>query len=259
MYVTGRDVRLACREGRLTSQTSGLAKGYVQANLAILPKDWAYDFLIFAQRNPKPCPILEVGEVGSVKSFILSKDGDVCTDFPKYRVFKDGELVDEPTDISDLWQDDFVYFLIGCSFSFEEALLSADLDVRHITEGKNVPMYRSNLICQGAGRFKDTQMVVSMRPFSPSDAMKAIAITRDFPSVHGGPVHIGDPSQIGIQDINSPDWGDSVKINEGEVPLFWACGVTPQQAAAVAKPPIMITHAPGHMFVGDKKNYDYRI
>ncbi len=258
-YKNGKDLRDACRRQEHTGPTPGLATGYIQANLAVLPADWAYDFLLFAQRNPKPCPVLEVGEKGSPFTAVLADRADIRTDIPRYRIYEDGQLQDELTDISDLWRDDVVWFLLGCSFTFEQALLSASLDVRHITEGVNVPMYKTNIMCQSAGRFQNVPMVVSMRPFGPEDAIRAVELTRDYPAVHGSPVHLGDPGAIGINDISRPDWGDSVTIREGELPVFWGCGVTPQMAALVAKPPLMITHAPGHMFVGDKKDYDYKI
>ncbi|MDC7223083.1 MAG: putative hydro-lyase [Spirochaetales bacterium] len=259
MYKTGKDVREACRNGSLDGPTAGLGKGYVQANLAILPYDWAQDFLLFAQRNPKPCPLLEVGERGSRLTKTIARDGDICRDIPRYRVYKEGVLTDELTDISDLWDKDFVYFLIGCSFTFEQALLAEDMDVRHISEEVNVPMYRTNIMCRDAGRFQNVPTVVSMRPFSAKDAIRAIEITRDYPSVHGSPIHLGDPSLIGIKDLTTPDYGDPVSVWKEEIPLFWACGVTPQAAAMVAKPPIMITHAPGHMFVGDLYDQHYKI
>jgi uncharacterized protein YcsI (UPF0317 family) len=259
MYKNGKDVRSACRDQSWTGPTAGLGKGYVQANLVILPYDWAQDFLLFAQRNPKPCPILEVGEKGSPLTRTIAKGADICKDIPRYRVYKEGVLTEERTDISDLWDGDFVYFLIGCSFTFEQALLAEDIDIRHISEDVNVPMYRTNQMCSDAGRFSNVPMVVSMRPFQPKDAIRAIEITRDYPSVHGSPVHLGDPSLIGIKDISAPDFGDKVTINKDEIPLFWACGVTPQAAAMVAKPPIMITHAPGYMFVGDLYDQHYKI
>ncbi len=259
MFKNGREVREACRRGDWTGQTSGLAGGFVQANLAILPADWAWDFLVFAQRNPKACPIIEVGEKGSPLTRFTAGNGDIRTDLPSYRIYENGQMTEEISDISSLWKDDYVFFLIGCSFSFEQALLEADLDVRHISEGKNVPMYKTDIICDGAGKFPDTPAVVSMRPFTPADAIKAVSITRDYPGVHGSPLHIGTPENIGIKDLSKPDWGDSVTIGEDELPLFWACGVTPQMAAVTAKPPIMITHSPGHMFVGDRKNHEYRI
>lgn len=258
MFTNGYEVRKACRDG-FKDQTSGMAPGFVQANLVILPQSKAWDFLVFAQRNPKPCPILEVGEIGSYNTKFLASNADIRTDFPKYRVYRDGIMTEEITDLKSLWQDDFVFFLIGCSFSFEEALLTAGLDIRHITEDVNVPMYKTNITCNGAGDFLDTPMVVSMRPFKIEDVDKAVAITREYPGVHGAPVHIGDPESIGINNINNPDWGNKVTIKDGEVPVFWACGVTPQMAATVSKPPLMITHAPGHMLVGDIKNAEYKI
>ncbi len=256
---TGKEVREACRSGRFRSQTSGLAKGFVQANLVILPQSWAWDFLLFAQRNPKPCPVLEVGEVGDPYTRFLAEGADIRTDLPKYRLYKEGKQVQEMDDLRSVWREDWVYFLIGCSFSFEQALLESGLEVRHISEGRNVPMYQTNIPCADAGRFKDCRVVVSMRPFSDSDQQKAIEITRKYPSVHGAPLFAGDPKKIGIENLNQPDWGEAVTIQEGETPLFWGCGVTPQLAAMIAKPPLMITHAPGHMFVGDKLNKDFEI
>jgi len=259
MFKTGEEVRQACREDRWDKPTSGLASGYVQANLVILDKDWAWDFLVFAQRNPKPCPVLEVGEKGSYKTRFLANGADIRTDLPRYRVYKNGVLEKELNDITELWSDSFVFFLLGCSFSFEQSLSEAGIELRHIKENVNVPVYVTDISCAGAGRFPDCPMVVSMRPLSTDDAKKAEEITRELPSVHGAPVYMGDPEKIGITDINVPDFGEPVTIKEGEIPVFWACGVTPQKAAMVAKPPLMITHAPGHMFVGDKKNYEYKI
>jgi len=259
IFKTGQELRDAAKKNIFKSQTSGQAKGYVQANLVILPADWAFDFMIFAQRNPKPCPLIEVGDKGNPYTSFCADHADIRTDIPKYHVYRNGELDAELDDIGDLWQDDFVFFLLGCSFTFEQALLLADLDVRHITEKSNVPMYKTNIPCHSAGKFKETPMVVSMRPFKSKDVIKAIEVTRDFPAVHGSPVHIGSSEEIGIADISKPDFGDPVTINEGEVSVFWACGVTPQMAAMVAKPPLMITHAPGYMFVGDKKDYEYKL
>ena len=258
-YENSLELREAARNGKFKGQTSGQANGCVQANLVILPESWAFDFLLFAQRNPKPCPIIEVGSVGEYLTKHIAQNADIRTDIPKYRVFKNGEIVEERFDLLDIWQDDFVYFLLGCSFSFEQALLAADLEIRHISEKVNVPMYNTNIPCREAGKFKASPMVVSMRPFKAKDAIKAIEITRDYPSVHGSPIHFGNPREIGIKDINKPDYGDAVTIRENEVPVFWACGVTPQKAAMVAKPPIMITHTPGHMFVGDIKDKDFKI
>lgn len=247
------EVRSLIREGKITGQTSGMCDGFAQGNLLILPQAQAYDFLLFTQRNPKSCPILEVGDVGSRLVKRMAKDGDIATDIPRYRLWKNGVLEGEYTDISSLWQDDFVYFLIGCSFSFEGELLEADVPVRHIQEGKNVPMYLTNIPCEEAGIFRGNT-VVSMRPMKAKDAIRAISITSSMPRVHGAPIHIGDPAAIGIKDITKPDFGEAVTIHEGEIPVFWCCGVTPQSAVMSAKPPIAISHAPGHMFITDVKN-----
>ena len=248
------EVRQLIREGKITTQTSGMCDGYAQGNLLVLPMEQAYDFLLFTQRNPKSCPVLEVGDVGSrlVKSMASGK-GDIATDLPKYRVWENGVMTAEVTDISHLWRDDFVYFLIGCSFSFEGELLAADVPVRHIEEGRNVHMYLTNIECEPAGIFHG-KTVVSMRPMPADQAIKAISITASMPRVHGAPIHIGDPAVIGIKDIHNPDFGESVTINEGEIPVFWCCGVTPQSVVMSAKPPIAISHAPGHMFITDVKN-----
>jgi uncharacterized protein YcsI (UPF0317 family) len=230
-----------------------LAPGNVQANLVILPKDLANDFLRFAQANPRPCPVLGVTEVGSPHLPMLGADLDLRTDLPRYRVWRNGELVAEPTDISDLWRDDLVGFAIGCSFSFEEALIEDGIEVRHITRDCNVPMYRTNVDCVPAGVFHG-KLVVSMRPMKPADAIRAVQITSRFPSVHGAPVHIGLPELIGIKDIAKPEYGDAVPVGADELPVFWACGVTPQSVIASAKPEFCITHAPGSMLITDVRN-----
>ena len=248
-----QEVKDLIRSGEIDFQTSGMCNGYAQANLCILPKEYAFDFLLFCMRNPKPCPILEVGDVGSRDIKTMAQYGDICTDFPKYRIWKNGVLEKEVTDISEYWQDDFVYFLIGCSFSFESELLEADVPVRHIEENRNVPMFNTNIALEPAGKFHGN-MVVSMRPIPDDLVVKAVNVTAAMPRVHGAPVHIGNPEAIGIEDIFSPDYGDSVTVNEGETPVFWACGVTPQNAVIQSKPPIAITHSPGHMFITDVKN-----
>jgi uncharacterized protein YcsI (UPF0317 family) len=248
-FVTGADVRQACRSGEWAGPTAGLAPGYAQANLVILPRDWAADFLLFCERNPRPCPLIAVTEPGNWRPAI-AQEADLRTDLPKYRVWRDGQLVDEPTSITDLWQDDFVSFLIGCSFTFEAALLKAGIPVRHIELGCNVPMFRTNIACVSAGRFSGP-LVVSMRPLKPADADRAIEISTRFGESHGAPVHYGDPRQIGIADIRCPDYGDAVPLYADEQPVFWACGVTPQAALLQAKPPLAITHAPGCMFLTD--------
>ena len=243
-------IRQQARSGAINGQTSGMAKGFAQGNLVILPKNWAKDFLNFCRANPKPCPLLAVGRPGDPSLPGAGQDIDIRSDLPSYRIFHNGKLVDEVENIADVWRNDFVSFLIGCSFSFEWALLNAGLNVRHIELATNVPMYKTNIECVSAGRFSG-QYVTSMRPMKPADAIRAIEITSRMPQVHGAPVHFGDPSVIGIADVTRPDYGDAVPIREGEVPVFWACGVTPQVALANAKPPIAITHSPGCMLLTD--------
>lgn len=253
MEAAAYQARLAARRQAATGPTAGVAPGCVQANLAILPSDVANDFLRFCQRNPRPCPLLAVSEPGDPYLPTLGRDVDIRSDVTRYRVWRDGVMVDEPLDIGDLWRDDLVSFLIGCSFSFEEALVADGIDVRHISQGCNVPMYRTNISTEAAGPFAGP-MVVSMRPMVAADAIRAVQITSRFPSVHGAPVHLGDPARIGIHDIGRPDYGDPVEIRDGEIPVFWACGVTPQSVVAAARPNFCITHAPGHMLVTDLRN-----
>lgn len=250
-----RAARLAMREGRWTKPTVGLAPGRVQANLVMLPKDWAFDFLLFCQRNPKPCPLLVASEPGSVELPGWGQGLDLRTDLSGYRVFRDGKLVEETADITAHWRDDLVTFALGCSFSFEQALLDAGLELRHHTTCRNVSMYRTNIECAPAGRFRG-QMVVSMRPFRPADAIKAVQVTTRFPAVHGAPVHLGYPEQIGIADVRRAHIGDDTEIRPDELPVFWACGVTPQVVLEAARPPFCITHKPGHMLVTDRYNLD---
>jgi len=250
---TGFDVRRECRSGRRDGPTAGLAPGYVQGNLAILPGDWADDFLRFCQANPKPCPLLGVSEAGIPALPALGASLDVRTDLPRYRVWEHGKLITSPSDVMSVWRHDLVSFVIGCSFSFEEALLQNDIPLRHIARGCNVAMYRTSIPTRSAGRFHGP-LVVSMRPLKPADVIRAIQVTTRLPSVHGAPVHIGFPEAIGIKDLGKPDYGDAVPIEAGELPVFWACGVTPQAAIAAAKPPFAITHAPGCMLVTDLKN-----
>ena len=244
--------RLACRNGN-AEQTAGVAPGYVQGNLAILPEKDAAAFHRFCQLNPKPCPIIGMSEVGDPRIPSLGLDLDIRTDVPRYRVWRNGEAVEEPLNIMAHWRDDLVAFVIGCSFSFEEALLADDIPIRHIEENVRVPMYRTNIACKSAGPFAGP-MVVSMRPLKPADAIRAVQITSRYPSVHGAPVHLGLPQSIGIADIARPDYGDAVTIRSDEIPVFWACGVTPQAVNAAAKVPVAITHAPGLMLVTDLKN-----
>jgi uncharacterized protein YcsI (UPF0317 family) len=250
---TGHAARLLARRGGHRGPTAGLAPGFVQANLAILPADLAGDFLRFCQRNPKPCPLLAVSEPGDPRLPALGADLDLRRDVPRYRIWRDGECVEEPSDLDAHWRDDLVGFALGCSFSFEEALLAEGIEVRHIALGRNVPMYRTSLACAPAGRFAGP-LVVSMRPFAPADAIRAIQLTSRFPAVHGAPVHLARPDLIGIADLARPDYGDAVPIGADELPLFWACGVTPQAVIAAARPAFAITHAPGCMLVTDLLN-----
>lgn len=248
-------VRRAARAGHLRDHTSGLASEHVQGNLVILPKDLGEDFLRFCQLNPKPCPVLAASLPGDPMLPTLGADLDIRTDVPRYRVWHGGELVDEPTDIRALWRDDLMSFVIGCSFSFEHALLAHGIPLRHLQQGRNVAMYRTNLQTLPVGAFRGP-MVVSMRPMSRADADRAVEITARLPQVHGAPVHVGAPAVLGIGDLSRPHYGDAVQLHEGDVPVFWACGVTPQAAIAVARPPFCITHAPGAMLVTDLLNRD---
>jgi len=252
------EVRRIIRQGEWTLPTPGMCKGRVQGNLVILPKDLAYDFLVFAQRNPKPCPVLDVTEPGDPEPKIVAPGANLATDLPKYRVWIDGECVDEPTDVVKYWRDDLVGFLLGCSFTFEGALIEAGIGVRHIEMNRNVPIYATSIQCVPAGRLRGP-MMVSMRPVPFDRVPRAILCTGRFPAVHGAPIHIGNPSLIGIADISNPEMGEAVDIYPGEVPVFWACGCTPQAAVMAVKPPFCITHAPGHMFVADPKDSDYAI
>jgi uncharacterized protein YcsI (UPF0317 family) len=250
---TGHDARQKIRRGEHRLPTAGMAPGYVQANLAILPRTLADDFHRFCHRNPKPCPLLAASEPGDPHLPSLGADLDIRTDIPRYRVWRHGELVEEVDDLRQVWRDDLVAFALGCSFSFEEALIENGLELRHISCGSNVPMYRTSIQTAPAGPFHGP-MVVSMRPFRPADAIRAIQVTSRFPSVHGAPVHIGKPDMIGISDISRPDYGDAVPVHDSELPVFWACGVTPQSVIATVKPEFSITHAPGYMLVTDLLN-----
>jgi uncharacterized protein YcsI (UPF0317 family) len=250
---TGADVRRLARQRELTGPTPGLALGFVQANLVIVPRDLAFDFLLFCQRNPKPCPLLDVTEPGSPEPRLVAPGADLRTDLPRYCVWRQGERVDEPSDLHGWWRDDLVGFLLGCSFTFENALLQAGLPLRHLEAGCNVPMYRTNLACRPAGVFHGP-MVVSMRPMTLAQAIRAVQVCSRFPRAHGAPVHFGDPAAIGIRDLARPDFGDAVEVRPGEVPVFWACGVTPQAVAMQVRPPLLLTHKPGHMFVTDLRD-----
>jgi uncharacterized protein YcsI (UPF0317 family) len=246
------------REGRWRKPTAGLAPGYVQANLVVLPRDLAYDFLLFAQRNPKPCPVLEVTDTGSPEPRLSAPGADLRTDVPKYRIYRNGEFAGEVRDIVGVWAPDLVAFLLGCSFTFEAGLLQAGIPVRHIEEGRNVPMFITNTPCVPAGAFRGP-LVVTMRPIPSAMVPRAVQISGRYPGVHGAPVHVGDPEALGIRDLERPDFGDPVTIGSGEVPVFWACGVTPQAVAMQAKPSLMLAHAPGHMFITDLRDEDLAV
>jgi len=252
------ELRSAIRNGDWRGPTAGLAAGFVQANLVILPAKEAADFHRFCQRNPKPCPLLAVSEVGDPHIFLMGADLDIRTDVPRYRVFRDGEVISEPHDIVGFWRDDLVTFVIGCSFTFEHSLIENGIGIRHIEQNRNVPMYRTNIKTTQSSNFHGP-MVVTMRPMKAVDAIRAIQISSRFPSVHGAPVHIGDPALIGIADLSKPDYGDAVDIYKDEIPVFWACGATPQAALGNAKPSLCITHYPGYMLVTDLRNNDYSI
>ena len=247
------EVRRQIRTGQYRGHTGALAKGFVQANLAILPQDYAAEFLRFCQRNPKPCPLLAVSEPGDPRLPELAEDLDIRTDLSSYRVFRDGEFDGDVVSIEDLWRDDFVVFALGCSFSFEEPLVDAGLRLRHWEDGSVCPMYLTDIDCAPSGRFR-SKTVVSMRPFTPANAIKAVQITSRYPRVHGAPVHLGMPERIGIEDIGRAWQGDDPNLAPDEMPVFWACGVTPQVAVRSARPPLAITHTPAHMLVTDVRN-----
>ncbi len=251
-------IRDTIRAGEYAGVTAGLANGYVQANLAVLPRALAFDFLLFCQRNPRPCPLLEVVEAGSVEPALTAPGADIRTDIPAYRIYENGAMVGEFTSVADHWRDDLVSFLLGCSFSFEAALSDAGIPLRHQEAGSNVPMYITNIATNPAGVFSGP-MVVSMRPIPQAQVVRAVQVTSRFPDTHGAPIHIGDPAAIGIRDIHAPEFGDAVEIRPGETPVFWACGVTPQAVALNCKPPLMITHAPGKMFITDRRDADYAV
>jgi uncharacterized protein YcsI (UPF0317 family) len=230
----------------------------VQANLAILPRDLAFDFLLFCQRNPKPCPLLEVVDAGQVEPVLTTPGGDIRRDVPGYRIYENGEFTAEVDSLVPHWRDDLVSFLLGCSFSFETAMIDAGIPLRHQEMGTNVSMYITNIATNPAGQFSGP-MVVSMRPIKRDQIVRAVQVTSRFPATHGAPVHIGDPAAIGIKDIAAPDFGDAVKIYPGEEPVFWACGVTPQAVALNCKPSLMMTHAPGMMFITDQRDAEYAV
>jgi len=256
--LTPKEIRSIIRKGKWDRPTAGIAMGYAQANLVILPQRYAFDFLLFCQRNPKPCPLLEVLEPGEFRTKFLSSDADVRTDIPRYNIYRKGKLGARVRDIKNLWQKDLVSFLLGCSFSFEEAMVRSKIPVRHLEESKNVPMFITNIPCKSAGIFHGP-MVVTMRPIPPEKIARSVQITSRYALVHGAPIHIGNPAAIGIRDLRKPDFGDPVTMKKGEIPVFWACGVTPQAVVMKAKPDFCITHTPGHMFISDLLNEELAI
>ena len=256
--LTPQQIRHAIREGQWRRPTAGLAPGYTQANLAVVPRALAYDFLLFCQRNPKPCPLLEVLDAGDPEPREFAPGADMRTDIPRYRVYRHGVLVDEVDTVTAYWRNDLVSFLLGCSFTFEHPLLDAGIGIRHIELGVNVPMFITSQPCKTAGVFAGP-MVVSMRPIPHSQVVRTVQITSRFPAVHGAPVHIGDPAALGIHDLQQPDFGDAVPLAPGEVPVFWACGVTPQAVVMHVKPELAITHAPGYMFITDRRDRELAV
>ncbi|MEX3015018.1 putative hydro-lyase [Gymnodinialimonas hymeniacidonis] len=250
MQDSARNIRQRIRAGEHTGHTAGLAPGKLQCNLAILPERYALDFLRFCQRNPKPCPVVAVSETGDPMLPTLGEDIDIRTDVPKYRVFREGVLTGEVTNIADLWADDLVTVALGCSFTFENALMRAGIPVRHIEQGRNVPMFRSNIPLQPAGPFGG-KMVITMRPIPADRVQDAHTISARYPQAHGAPIATGDPAALGIASLDAPDYGDPVDVRPGEVPVYWACGVTPQNVLLQAKLPLCITHSPGHMLISD--------
>lgn len=249
------DVRQHIRKGRYSGQTAGLGAGHLQGNIAIVPASHAENFETFCRNNPKPCPLVGMTEAGNPILRRLGRDVDIRTDVPAYNIYRGGVLDARATSLLDIWTDDLVAFVLGCSFSFEEALIHEGISLRHIDENKTVSMFRTTIPTVAAGPFVGP-LVVSMRPLDPNDIDRAVEITREFPQAHGAPVHIGDPAAIGIRDIATPDWGDATRFEDGEVPVFWACGVTPQAAIEAAELPVFISHAPGHMLVTDLASDD---
>ena len=254
--LTGAEARAHFRGG-LVAPTAGWARGFTQANLLIVPRAQAFDVLLFAQRNPKSCPVLGVLDEGETSGALLA-GGDIRTDLPRYTVYEHGELVAEPTDLGEWWRADLVTFILGCSFTFEAALQDGGIPVAHIDQGRNVPMFRTNVRSTAAGSLGGP-LVVSMRPIPPEQVADAVRISARYPAVHGAPVHVGDPARLGIADLAAPDFGEAVSLRPGDIPVFWACGVTPQAAVMESRPPLAIGHAPGHMLITDARDSDYLV
>jgi len=254
LALSAHEARLLFRTGQYAGYTSSFSQGYVQANLGILPQKYALDFATYCQRNPKPCPLIAIGNVGDPYLPMLGEDLDIRTDVPCYRVFREGEVVEEPTDIKHLWRDDLVAFVWGCSFSFEHALMEAGVSLRDVARGDNVVMYETNIDTIPVGAFAG-KIIVTMRPLVPAEAIRAIQVTSRFPSVHGAPIHIGAPELIGISDLERPLFNlPPPQMHPNEIPVFWACGVTPRLAIERARPSVCITHKPGSMVISDQLN-----
>jgi len=256
--LTPQQLRHCIRTGEWQGPTSGLAPGYTQANVVIVPRALAYDFLLFCQRNPQPCPLLEVLDAGYPEPREFAPGADIRTDIPRYRVYRAGLLVDEPDNITAYWHDDLVSFLVGCSFTFETPLQEAGIRIRHQDLGVNVPMFITNRPCKAAGIFRGP-LVVSMRPVPQHQVVRTVQVTSRFPAVHGAPIHVGNPAALGIANLQHPDFGDAVPVAADEVPVFWACGVTPQAVVMQVKPDLVLTHAPGHMLITDRRDSDLAV
>lgn len=244
------DQRAAIRSGDYRAHTAGLGQGFLQANLAIMPEAYALDFMRYCQRNPKPCPLTGVSDTGNPRMLTMGRDIDIRTDVPAYNIYRDGKLESSVSDIVNIWRDDLVAFALGCSFTFEHALMRAGVPVWHIQHNSTVPMFRSSTDTVPAGPFSG-KMVVSMRAVPQDRVNEVIEISRRFPLAHGAPIHCGDPAEIGISDVSKPEWGDAAPVGPDQVPVFWACGVTPQVAIEAARLPLCITHKPGHMLITD--------
>lgn len=255
---TPEEIRECIRKEKWIGPTTGIALGFVQANLVIIPEKLALEFIIFCQRNHSACPILEITEPGIASLNYLAKNVDIRTDLPKYRVYKKGVLMDEPLNIIDYWRSDFVSIFIGCSLSFEKALTDSNIPLRHLECKKNGAIYISSIKCNPTGMFRGN-MAVSLRPIPRHQLIRTIQITSRFYNAHGAPVHIGDPDLIGIKNLDEVYYGDPPIFKENDVPVFWACGVTPQVVASESKPEIMITHSPTHLFVSDIKDTEIAI
>lgn len=250
-----KELRSQIAEGKFNQSTAGFCKGYVQANMVILPKESADVFEKFAKENHKAIPVLEIVKSSHYSTYLANK-ANLLEELPSYNIFKNGELINTVQDINEYYNEDLVFFLIGCSFTFENSLINNGMPLRHIEKEKNVAMYNTNIKLNTVGAFEG-EMVVSMRPIKKHKVADACVVTSHYPNMHGSPIHIGYPQMIGIKDINNPDYGDSIEIKDDEIPVFWPCGVTPENVLKKIKLPFAITHKPGHMFVSDKKDSEF--